>query len=63
MAYQKKISREKNDQLVTDFKAKMTIAELTPEQVKAFRIAVQPVYDEYEKLVGLELLEAFGYKK
>lgn len=63
MAYQKKISREKNDQLVTDFKAKMAIAELTPEQVKAFRIAVQPVYDEYEKLVGLELLEAFGYKK
>ena len=63
MAYQKKISREKNDQLVTEFKAKMAIAELTPEQVKAFRVAVQPVYDEYEKLVGLELLEAFGYKK
>lgn len=63
MAFQKALAREKNDQIVVEFKTKMKITELTPEQVKVFRNAVQPVYDEYEKLAGLELLNAFGYKK
>lgn len=63
MEYQKALSREKNAQLIAEFKEKMEVSDLTAEQVKAFRTAVQPVYDEYEELVGLELLRAFGYEK
>ncbi|MBN2285116.1 MAG: DctP family TRAP transporter solute-binding subunit [Tissierellales bacterium] len=63
MAYQKELARAKNEELVEEFKANMEIIELTPEQMAEFRVAAQPVYDEYEELVGIEILEAFGYKK
>ena len=63
MKYQKALSREKNDQIIDEFKEKMEVSELSAEQIQTFRDAVQPVYDEYEELVGLELLRAFGYKK
>lgn len=63
MEYQKALAREKNEEIIAQFKKKMEVTELTPDQVKAFRKAVQPVYDEYEKLVGIELLKAFGYTK
>ena len=63
MEYQKALAREKNEEIIAQFKKKMEVTELTPDQVKVFRKAVQPVYDEYEELVGIELLKAFGYTK
>lgn len=62
MAYQKKLARQKNVELIDAFKAKgIEISTLTPAQVKAFRQAAKPVYDEYRSIIGPELLEAFGY--
>lgn len=63
MDYQRKLSRETTDKLVEQFKEKMEINTLDSDQIAKFREAVQPVYDEYEGIIGLELLEAFGYKK
>jgi tripartite ATP-independent transporter DctP family solute receptor len=63
MDYQKQLSRAKNAELIEEFKTKMEVLELTPEQIKAFRDAAKPVYDEYESIIGLELLGAFGYTK
>ncbi|MFO7887280.1 MAG: DctP family TRAP transporter solute-binding subunit [Eubacteriales bacterium] len=61
MAYQKELARAKNSELVEEFREKMEITELTEEQMNEFREAAQPVYDEYEEIVGTEILEAFGY--
>lgn len=63
MDYQKELSRAKNAKLLEEFKTNMEITELTPEQIKAFRAAAKPVYDEYEDIIGLELLNAFGYSR
>lgn len=63
MDYQKQLSREKNNKLVEEFAEKMEITTLSPEQIAVFRKKAQPVYDEYEEIIGLELLEAFGYSK
>ncbi len=61
MEYQKELARSKNSELIEQFKEKMEITELTEEQMDEFRKAAQPVYDEYEDIVGIEILEAFGY--
>lgn len=63
MFYQKKLAREKNNELIKEFEGKMQVTHLTDEQIDAFRQAVAPVYEEYENLIGIELLEAFGYRK
>jgi tripartite ATP-independent transporter DctP family solute receptor len=63
MEYQKKLARQKNDEIVKKFSAKMKITNLSPEQITKFRQAANPVYVEYEKIIGIELLQAFGYKK
>jgi TRAP-type C4-dicarboxylate transport system substrate-binding protein len=62
MAFQKKLAREKNAELVKSFREKMQVVDLTPKQVEAFRKASAPVYAEYEEILGKDLLEAFGYK-
>lgn len=62
MAYQKKLARDKNAELVKVFEEKMQIATLTPEQIDAFRKAAAPVYEEYGEIIGKDLLEAFGYQ-
>ncbi len=63
MAYQKTLARQKNDDIVKKFSSKMKITTLSPEQIDKFRQAAKPVYVEYEKIIGLDLLQAFGYKK
>jgi tripartite ATP-independent transporter DctP family solute receptor len=63
MNYQKSLARKKNDEIVKKFSAKMKITTLNADQITKFRQAAQPVYSEYEKIIGLELLQAFGYKK
>lgn len=64
MAFQKELARKKNAQLIQEFKArKMEVVSLTPDQIKAFRKAAKPVYDQYESIIGLELLKTFGYQK
>jgi len=63
MAFQKKLAREKNAELVKNFKEKMQVVALTPKQIEAFKKAATPVYDEYEEIIGKDLLAAFGYKK
>lgn len=63
MAYQKKLAREKNAELIKQFESKMEITVLTPEQISEFRKAAKPVYDEYKDIIGLDLLQAFGYSE
>lgn len=63
MVYQKKIAREKNAELVKSFKTKMKVETLTQAQIDAFLKAAQPVYAEYNDIIGKDLLEAFGYKE
>lgn len=46
--YQIKQNRDKADEQLAELKESMTVTELTPEQVKAFREAMAPIYDKYE---------------
>ncbi len=58
--YQIKLSREAARTQVADLKAKgMQVVELTPQEVAAFKEKVQPVYTEYESIIGKELLDKF----
>lgn len=58
--YQKKITREKAEAQVEGFiKAGMKVNVLTAEQKAAFKAAVQPVYTEYEPIIGKDLIDAF----
>lgn len=64
MAFQKQLARKKNAELIEEFKGrKLGISTLSPEQISAFRKAAKPVYEQYEPIIGLELLNAFGYLK
>ncbi|MCF7936756.1 MAG: DctP family TRAP transporter solute-binding subunit [Synergistales bacterium] len=63
MDYQKQLSREKNAELIEEFQNDMEVTKLTAEQIQAFKDAAQPVYDEYEDIIGMQLLGAFGYTK
>lgn len=58
--YQRALNREKGEEQLAFFKEKgMEVTELTEEQIKAFQEKVKPVYDEYEPIVGKELLNMF----
>jgi len=62
MSFQKQLARKKNAELIDEFKAKgLKITTLTPEQISAFREAAQPVYKQYESIIGQDLLKAFGH--
>ena len=64
MAFQRDRCRTTVNDTHTFFKqAGMTITELTPEEIAAFRAASQPVYDKWEKKIGTDLLATFGYQK
>lgn len=63
MDFQKKLSREVNAELTESFRKKMQITVLSQPQIEAFKKAARPVYEEYEPIVGKDLLDAFGYKK
>lgn len=58
--YQVKLNREVGKEQMQFFKDKgMQINTLTEEEIKKFQEVVKPVYDEYEPIVGKELLDAF----
>lgn len=59
-AFQRELNRKNGEEQLKFFQEKgMTVTELTEEQIKAFQEKVQPVYDEYEPIVGKELLDLF----
>lgn len=60
MEYQRKINREKGTEQIKLFKdAGLTITTLTPDQIKAFQEKVKPVYEEYEPIIGKEVIDLF----
>ena len=63
MAYQKQRSREINGENLEYMKTKMEVYEMSDDEIAVFRAAAQPIYEAYEEVIGLDLLEAFGYEK
>ncbi|SET08153.1 tripartite ATP-independent transporter solute receptor, DctP family [Natronincola peptidivorans] len=63
MDFQKQRAREINAENLEYLNEYMEIYEMTAEEIAVFREAVQPIYDAFESIIGLELLEAFGYEK
>ncbi|MDW5299231.1 MAG: DctP family TRAP transporter solute-binding subunit [Sedimentibacter sp.] len=58
--YQKQLNRDKADEQTQQFiDGGMTVNTLTPEQTELFKEAVQPVYTEYEPIMGKDLIDAF----
>ena len=58
--YQIKINRETADQQIQEFKdGGMAVNTITEENKAAFREAVKPVYDEYEPIMGVDLINLF----
>ena len=58
--YQRQMNRDKAKEQTQQFiDGGMTVNVLTPEQKAAFKEAVQPVYTEYEPIMGKELIDAF----
>ena len=55
---QRKISERQDSEMLEQLKKSgMRVNDVTPEQKKAFIEATRPVYDEFKKLVGDELIE------
>ncbi|MDR3561131.1 MAG: TRAP transporter substrate-binding protein [Negativicutes bacterium] len=51
--YQRKVSEDMNKSFIDKLRAEgMTVTELTPEQLKVFQDAVQPVYDQFSEKIG-----------
>lgn len=58
--YQVMINREAEKDQLAKFEGEgMTITTLTNEQMAAFQEKVQPVYTEYEPIIGKELIDSF----
>jgi tripartite ATP-independent transporter DctP family solute receptor len=56
--YQRQVNRQMNSDYVAELRKNgMTVTELTPEQIKAFQDAVQPVYDEFADKIGKDLIQ------
>lgn len=63
MKYQKQLARKKDAELLENWKGKLDVTILSPEEINVFRNASKPLYEEYEDIIGLDLLKAFGYSK
>ncbi len=60
MAYQIKLNREKETGQFKKFAENgMTVTTVEKEQIEKFKAKVQSVYDEYEKIIGKELIDSF----
>ncbi|MDR3591807.1 MAG: TRAP transporter substrate-binding protein [Negativicutes bacterium] len=56
--YERQVSADMNKSQITKLReAGMTVTELTPEQLKAFQDAVQPVYDKFSDQIGKQLID------
>lgn len=63
MNYQKEENRLKDSENLAYLKEHMEVTKLTDEQVAVFKEVAKPVYVTYEEIIGMELLETFGYEK
>lgn len=58
--YQRELNRETSKSQTQEFiDGGMKVSTLTAEQIEAFRAAVEPVYTEYEPIMGKELIDSF----
>lgn len=58
--YQVQLNRDKAEDQLQSFKDKgMKVYEFTPEDINVFKEAVQSVYDEYEGIMGKDLIDSF----
>ena len=58
--YQVKINREAERDQITKFEAAgMTVTRLSSDQIEGFKVKVQPIYAEYEPIIGKELIDIF----
>jgi tripartite ATP-independent transporter DctP family solute receptor len=63
-AYQTQLSRDAALSQTALLREKgMEVTELTPGQIQAFREKMEPVYAEYEKFIGKQLMEAMRTNK
>lgn len=59
--WQKKLNREQESKEIQEFEAAgVKVNELTKEQKAKFREVVQPVYDEYEPIMGKDTIDSFS---
>lgn len=63
MNYQKEQNRLKDEENLAYLEANMNVYQMTAEEVAVFKEMAQPVYDTYEEIIGMELMESFGYQK
>ncbi len=63
MNYQKEQNRAKDEENLAYLKENMEVVEVTPEKIAEFKKLAKPVYESYEEIIGMELLETFGYEK
>lgn len=61
--YQIKMSRDREDEQLVEFKEQMQVDELTPEQIEAFREALAPFYDSWKSKWTEELFDAVNPAK
>lgn len=60
MTYQRQLNRDKVGEQVKFFEEQgMTVTKLAPEQIKVFQDKVQPVYTEYEPIIGKDVIDLF----
>ena len=55
--HNRKLNREMNAEYLEKLKTKMDVTILTPEQRAKFQEAVKPVYDQFSKEIGTELVD------
>lgn len=63
MNYQKEQNRLKDAENLKYLQENMEVVEVSAENIAEFKKMAQPVYESYEEIIGMELLEAFGYVK
>lgn len=57
------LNRKQNDEMLSKLKEEgMQVTELTPEQIKAFQEKMQPVMDQYQEIIGKDLMDVFNKK-
>ncbi len=60
MEYQVELNREKESGQFKKFAENgMTVTTVEEEQIERFKVKVESVYDEYEKIIGKELIDSF----
>lgn len=56
--WHRKAQTDADQNLLGEMRKRLTVVELTPQQIGVFRDAMQPVYREWEGIVGADLMKA-----